>query len=71
MKRLQIMIDDDAYDALDAEAARTHVSKASLIRHYVHLGLRPLPTLGEDPLTALTASASFKPADIDETVYGS
>jgi hypothetical protein len=69
MKRLQIMVDDDAYDALDAEAARTRVSKASLIRHYVRLGLRPLPTLAEDPLTSLTASASFEPAAIDATVY--
>jgi hypothetical protein len=70
VKRLQIMIEDDAYDALDAEAARTHASKASLIRHYVRLGLQPLPPLAEDSLTSLTASASFEPADIDETVYG-
>jgi hypothetical protein len=70
MKRLQIMIEDDAYDALGAEAARAHVSKAALIRRYVRLGLRPLPALAEDPLASLTASASFEPADVDETVYG-
>jgi hypothetical protein len=70
MRRLQIMIDDEAYETLDAQAAKEHVSKASLIRRYVHLGLRPLPPIAEDPLTSLSASASFEPADIDESVYG-
>jgi hypothetical protein len=70
MKRLQIMLEEDAYEALDIQAAKAHVSKASLIRHYVRLGLRPLPSLSEDPLTSLTGSADFEPADIDETVYG-
>jgi hypothetical protein len=70
VKRLQIMIEEDAYEALGIQAAKAHVSKASLIRHYVRLGLQPLPSLAEDPLTALTGSADFEPADIDETVYG-
>lgn len=70
MKRLQIMIEEDAYRALDAQAAKAHVSKASLIRHYVRLGLRPLPSLADDPLASLAGSADFEPADIDETVYG-
>lgn len=70
MKRLQIMIEDDAYNALGAQAARARVSKASLIRHYVRLGLQPLPSLTEDPLTSLSGSTTFEPADIDETVYG-
>lgn len=70
MKRLQIMLEDDAYDALGIEAARVHVSKASLVRRYVRHGLQPLPALADDPLTSLSGSASFEPADIDETVYG-
>jgi hypothetical protein len=70
MKRLQIMLEEDAYEALNVQAAKAHVSKASLIRHYVRLGLQPLPSLSEDPLTSLTASADFEPADIDGTVYG-
>jgi Ribbon-helix-helix protein, copG family len=70
MKRLQIMLEDDAYDALGVEAARTHVSKASLIRRYVRRGLQPLPSLAEDPLTSLSGSAGFEPADVDETIYG-
>jgi DNA-binding MurR/RpiR family transcriptional regulator len=64
------MIEDDAYEALDVQAARAHVSKASLIRRYVRLGLQPLPALAEDPLASLSASADFEPADIDETLYG-
>ena len=70
MRRLQIMLEDDAYEALGVEAARTHASKASLVRHYVRLGLRPLPDLAEDPLSALSASADFEQANVDETVYG-
>jgi hypothetical protein len=70
MRRLQIMIEDDAYQALGVQAAKAHVSKAALIRRYVRLGLRPVPPLAEDPLTSLSGSADFEPADIDETVYG-
>jgi hypothetical protein len=70
MKRLQIMIEDDAYQALDVQAAKIHVSKASLVRDYVRRGLQPLPALVEDPLASLSGSSEFEPADIDETVYG-
>jgi hypothetical protein len=70
MKRLQIMIEEDTYEALGIQAAKAHVSKASLIRDYVRRGLQPLPSLAEDPLTGLSGSADFEPADIDETVYG-
>jgi hypothetical protein len=71
MRRLQIMIEEDAYEALGAQAAKARVSKASLIRRYVRLGLQPLPSLAEDPLASLTGSADFEPADIDDTIYGS
>jgi hypothetical protein len=70
MRRLQIMIEDDAYQALDAQAAKIRVSKASLVRDYVRRGLRPLPALAQDPLASLSGSSEFEPADIDETVYG-
>jgi hypothetical protein len=70
MKRLQIMIDEEVDHALDVQAARDQVSKASLVRRYVGLGLRPLPQLGEDPLASLIGSANFEPADVDDTVYG-
>ena len=70
MKRLQIMVDEDVDRALDRQAERDHVSKASLVRHYVSLGLQPLPPLAEDPLTSLAGSADFEPGDVDDTVYG-
>jgi hypothetical protein len=70
MKRLQIMLEDDAYEALGIEATRVHASKAALVRRYVRVGLRPLPALADDPLSALSASADFEPTDADETVYG-
>lgn len=64
------MIEEDAYEALGAQAAKARVSKASLVRHYVRLGLQPLPSLADDPLASLASSADFEPVDIDETVYG-
>ena len=70
MRRLQVMIEEDAYEALGAAAAKARVSKASLVRRYVRLGLAPLPPLAEDPLLSLTGSAAFEPADIDSTLYG-
>jgi hypothetical protein len=70
MKRLQIMIEEEVDQALEIQAARGHVSKASLVRHYVRLGLQPLPPLTDDPLAKLAGSADFEPADVDETVYG-
>jgi hypothetical protein len=70
VKRLQIMIDEGIDRALDAQAARDRVSKASLVRRYVELGLAPLPALEDDPLSALAGSADFEPADVDRTLYG-
>jgi hypothetical protein len=54
----------------DDDHGRALEVMASLIRRYVSLGLRPLPTIAEDPLASLSGSAGFEPADIDETVYG-
>jgi hypothetical protein len=70
MKRLQIMLEDDVYDALGIAASRAHVSKASLVRLYLRRGLGPLPSLAEDPLASLSGSADFEPAGIDDIVYG-
>lgn len=70
MRRLQVMIEEETYTALGAQAAKARVSKASLVRHYVRLGLAPLPPLEEDPLRSLSGSTAFEPTDIDETLYG-
>jgi hypothetical protein len=69
MKRLQIMIDEDLDQALDAQAERDHTSKAALIRGFVRDGLRPLPALKDDPLADLVGAESFDPADVDDVVY--
>ena len=63
------MIEEDVDRALDIQAAQDHVSMASLVRHYVRLGLRPVPPLADDTLASLVGSADFEPADIDDTVY--
>jgi hypothetical protein len=70
MKRLQIMIEEEVDRALTIQAARGHVSKASLVRRYVRRGLQPLPPLGDDPLASLSGSADFEPADVNDTIYG-
>jgi hypothetical protein len=64
------MIDEEVDRALGIEAAKGHVSKASLVRRYVGRGLRPVPPLGDDPLSSLAGSADFAPAGVDDTVYG-
>ena len=63
------MIDDDVDQALAEQAARDHTSKASLIRRYVSMGLRPVPPLEDDPLADLVGLAEFAPSDVDEVVY--
>jgi hypothetical protein len=70
VKRLQIMIEEDVDRALGVQAARRHVSKASLVRYFVRQGLEPLPPLEKDALASLAGSAAFESADIDDTVYG-
>lgn len=70
MKRLQIMLEDDTYAALGAEAIKARTSKASLVRRCLRLSLSPLPPFDEDPLSALVGSGDFEPADVDETLYG-
>ena len=70
MKRLRIMIEDDAYQTLNVQAAKIPVSKASLVHDCVRRGVQPLPALAEDPLASLSGSSEFEPSGIDETVYG-
>jgi Ribbon-helix-helix protein, copG family len=69
MKRLQIMIEEDLYDALGRLAAEQGLSKAALIRRFVRERLQPLPPLSDDPLFRISGSASFEPASVDEVVY--
>jgi hypothetical protein len=70
MRRLQVMLEEETYEALNVEAAKAHVSKASLVRRYVRSGLQPLPPLAEDSLTSFAGSADFEPVGIDDVLYG-
>ncbi|HEX5013679.1 MAG TPA: CopG family transcriptional regulator [Candidatus Limnocylindrales bacterium] len=70
MKRLQIMIEEDLDEALEAQALREGVSKAALVRRGARLVIRPLPPIEDDPLWEMFGVDSFEPADIDEVVYG-
>lgn len=69
VRRLQIMLEDETYQALNIEASRARVSKASLVRRYVRSGLEPLPPLAEDPLSSLVGSAAFESAAVDDVLY--
>jgi hypothetical protein len=69
MRRLQIMIEDETYEALNLQAAVEGVSMATLARDYLRSGLPSLPPLSEDPLLLLAGSADCEPADIDDVVY--
>ncbi len=68
VKRLQIYLDSEVDEALTAEAAREHVSKAEIIRRLVaaHLGV---PSQ-RDPLDELVGGFTEEPGDVDEVVYG-
>lgn len=70
VKRLQIMIEEDLDEALEAQALREGTSKAAIIRRQMRHALRPLAHLEDDPLWKMAGADSFEPADIVEVVYG-
>lgn len=68
VRRLQISIDEDLDEALAAEAARRHTSRAALIREFVRQQLRP--DSAGDPFASLIGDIEDDAGDIDEVVYG-
>jgi Ribbon-helix-helix protein, copG family len=71
LRRIQIYMDDDLENALEAAARAQGTSKAALIRECVAMNFRPLPLVEDDPLTALMGSGDGEPADdVDEVIYG-
>jgi metal-responsive CopG/Arc/MetJ family transcriptional regulator len=68
MRRLQISIDEELDEALAAEAARRHMSRAALIREIVRERLgRPGR---RDPMAPLIGDIDDEAGDIDRVVYG-
>ncbi len=70
MRRIQIYIDEELDDALQAEAAKTGRSKAAIIRESVAARIGRRGAIPKDPMTALIGSVDAEPADIDDVVYG-
>lgn len=68
MKRLQIYIEPESDKALEAEAAREGVSKASIIRRLVAEHVREAH--GGDPIDEFVGIFDDAPGNIDEVVYG-
>lgn len=68
VKRLQIYIEPESDEALEAEAAREGVSKASIIRRLVaeHVS----KTNAADPIDPFVGLFDDSPGDIDDVVYG-
>jgi hypothetical protein len=67
MKRLQIYIEPEMDAALAREAARTGVSKASIIRRLIaaYTG-----NPASDPIDELVGQFPETPGSIDDVVYG-
>lgn len=70
MKRLQILIEEDVYDALGRASAAEGISKAAVIRRVVRSALEPLPPLEDDPLWRMVGADDYEPTDVDAVVYG-
>jgi hypothetical protein len=70
MRRIQIYIEEELDEALQAEATRTGRSKAAIIRESVQARLGQPGKAPKDPITDLIGSIDVEPGDIDEKVYG-
>jgi len=68
MRRIQIYIEEDVDERLEADAARLGESKAALIRECV--AARYGDRKKRDPLDALVGSLDIEPAPVDDVVYG-
>ena len=70
MRRIQIYIEEELDEALQAEATKTGRSKAAIIRESVAARFARRGKAPKDPITALVGSIDVGPADVDEVVYG-
>ena len=67
MRRLQISVDDEVDELLDAEAARRRISKAAVVRELVKERLGRKGT--SDPMAGLIGDIDDDAGAIDAVVY--
>jgi hypothetical protein len=70
MRRIQIYIEEELDEALQAEAARTGRSKVAISRESVAASIGRRGKTPKDPFTKLIGSVDVDRADVDEVVYG-
>ena len=70
MRRIQIYIQEDLDDRLQAESARRMRSKASLIRECVVARYGEELRIDKDSLTGMIGAVDIDPENIDDEVYG-
>ena len=70
MRRIQIYIEEELDELLQAEAKKAGTSKAALIRESVAARYGELAAIAEDPISLLVGKVDVESADVDETVYG-
>ena len=71
MRRTQIYLDDDADDALAAEASRRGISKSELIRRITEAAVPVPKSGGSDPWQAMTGWFSDGGVEsVDDVIYG-
>lgn len=69
MRRIQIYIDEELDERLQAEARKSGCSKASLIRESVAARYGESTPIEEDPLSRLIGEVDADPAAVDDVVY--
>ena len=71
MRRIDVYVDDDLYDALSAEAARRGTSRSALVRDAVRAMLDEPCADAFDPIEELIGAVDIEPVDdIDAVIYG-
>ena len=69
MRRIQIYMDDELDERLQAEARKMGTSKASLIRESVAARYATPRPIGEEGISRLVGRIDVDPASVNDVVY--
>ena len=69
MRRIQIYIDEELDERLQAEARKSGASKASLIRESVAARYATRRPIREEGISRLVGKMDVDPASVDDVVY--